>query len=152
MSPRKERPDGGPARENGLARTHRRYGWSALFAWMTVGLVLELFHGIKLSDYLLDPLRREFWTLAHFHGALLSVLNLAYVRWAEAPELRASQRVLASRALIAGSVLMPLGFFLGGLFHYEGDPGIGIFLAPVGALFLLVAVGLQTRIAWGRQE
>jgi hypothetical protein len=138
------------AREEGLAGLHRRFGWTALLVWMCGGLLLELFHGFKLGGYLLDPLRREFWTLAHFHGALLSVVNLAYVRWAEAPGLSAGRRVLASRALIAGSVLLPLGFLLGGLSHYEGDPGIGIFLAPLGGLVLLYAVAIQTLSAWGR--
>src|SRR5213594_1358642 len=98
-----------PVREEGLARRHRRFGWTALLVWMCGGLALELFHGLKLGGYLLDPLRRELWTLAHFHGALLSVVNLAYVRWAETPGLSRGQRSRASRALIAGSVLMPVG-------------------------------------------
>jgi hypothetical protein len=149
--PRREAADA-PGREEGLARLHRRFGWTALLAWMCGGLVLELFHGLKLGDYLLDPLRRELWTLAHFHGALLSVVNLAYVRWAEAPGLAVAQRVWASRALILGSVLLPLGFLLGGMFHYEGDPGLGIMLSPVGGLLLLYPVALQARGAWSRRE
>jgi hypothetical protein len=135
-----------------LAMRHRRFGWTALLVWMCGGLLLELFHGFKLGGYLLDPLRREFWTLAHFHGSLLSVVNLAYVRWAEAPGLSAATRGRASAALIAGSVLMPLGFLLGGAWHYEGDPGLGIFLAPLGALALLYPVALQTRAAWERND
>src|SRR5262245_27402628 len=140
------------SREEGPALLHRRFGWTALFVWMCGGLVLELFHGVNLASYLLDPLRRELLTLAHFHGALLSVVNLAYVRWAEAPGLSPAQRTTASRALVAGSVLLPLGFLLGGLFHYEGDPGLGIFLAPIGGLLLLYPVALQTRRAWSRGE
>ena len=131
-----------------LARRHRRFGWTALLTWLCAGLLLEMFHGFKLGGYLLDPLRREMWTLAHFHGALLSVVNLAYVRWADEPELSAAARERASRALIAGSILLPVGFALGGMFHYEGDPGIGIFLAPVGAAALVVTAAIQTRVAW----
>jgi len=134
------------------ADLHRRFGWTALLFWMCGGLALELFHGLKLGGYLLDPLRRELWTLAHFHGALLSVVNLAYVRWAEAPGLSAPARRGASRALIAGSVLLPLGFLLGGAWHYEGDPGIGILLAPIGGLALIYAVGIQTKSAWRHGE
>jgi hypothetical protein len=149
-SGRRDRPD--PGRDEGLALVHRRFGWTALLVWMTGGLILELFHGLKLGGYLLDPLRRELLTLAHFHGALLSVVNLAYVRWAEAPGLDSAQRRRASRALIAGSVLLPLGFLLGGIWHYEGDPGLGIFLAPLGGLLLLDAVLVQTRSAWARER
>jgi hypothetical protein len=152
MSARKGPPVEEAGREEGLACRHRRFGWTALLVWMSGGLLLELFHGFKLGSYLLDPLRRELWTLAHFHGALLSVVNLVYLRWAEAPGLSASARERASRALIAGSVLMPVGFLLGGLFHYEGDPGLGIFLAPLGALALLYPVALQTLGAWKRRD
>ena len=37
---------------------------------------------------------------------------------------------------------MPGGFFLGGVFMYSsgGDPGLGIFLVPVGAIALFIAV------------
>ena len=142
----------GASRDERLAQLHRRFGWTALLVWMSGGLALELFHGLKLGGYLLDPLRRELLTLAHFHGALLAVVNLAYVRWAEAPGLDPKQRRRASRALITGSVLLPLGFLLGGIRHYEGDPGLGIFLAPLGALLLLYAVVIQTRSAWARER
>lgn len=138
-------------REEGLARRHRRFGWTALLVWMCGGLLLEIFHGFKLGGYLLDPLRRELWTLAHFHGALLAVVNLAYVRWAEEPGLSAAARAWASRALILGSVLLPVGFLLGGMFHYEGDPGFGIFLAPVGAVALIFTAAVQTGAAWARR-
>jgi len=37
-------------------------------------------------------------------------------------------------------VLMPLGFFLGGVLNSEGDPSLGILLVPVGALLLVVAL------------
>jgi hypothetical protein len=43
---------------------------------------------------------------------------------------------------------MPFGFLLGGLQHYEGDPGLGILLAPLGALGLLYAVAVQALAAW----
>ncbi len=134
--------------EAGLARVHRRFGWTSLFVWMTGGLLLESLQGWKSAAYLLDPLRRELWLLAHFHGALLAVVNLVYVRWAESPGLAGGARTLASRALLAGSVLLPLGFLLGGLQHFEGDPGWGIFLAPVGGAALLVTTFLQVRAAW----
>lgn len=142
--------DGEARLERDLGRRHRRFGWTSLLAWMLFGLALETFHGFKLAAFLLDPIRREMWTMAHFHGALLAVVNLAYVRWAEAPELSGASRANASRLLIAGSLLLPLGFFLGGLQHWEGDPGLGIFLAPVGGVALVLAVALQTRGAWSK--
>lgn len=131
-----------------LIHHHRIFGWTSLFIWLIFGTTLEMLHGFKVGGYLLDEIRREFWTLAHFHGVAFGIISLIYVRWAEADELTETQRKLASRLLIAGSILMPFGFFLGGLVHYEGDPGIGVFLAPIGALFILIVAGLQTKAAW----
>lgn len=144
---REERPAARGAEET-LARRHRRFGWVALLSWMTAGLVLETLHGYKIGAYLQDPVRRELLTLAHFHGALLAVVNLVYVRWAESPALTGGARRLASRALLTGSLLMPLGFLIGGAFPFEGDPGLGIALSPLGALALLTAAALQVRAAF----
>jgi len=44
--------------------------------------------------------------------------------------------------LRGATCLMPAGFFLGGLFIYSGDPGLGILLVPAGGLLLVVAVFL----------
>ncbi|MGK0200363.1 MAG: hypothetical protein ACI91J_003653, partial [Yoonia sp.] len=45
----------------------------------------------------------------------------------------------------AATVLVPGGFFMGGVYLYGGDPGMGIFLVPVGALALFVGVWLTAR-------
>jgi hypothetical protein len=47
---------------------------------------------------------------------------------------------LASSSLVAASVLLPGGFFLGGVAFYGGDPGIGTLLVPVGAVLFLFAL------------
>ena len=46
---------------------------------------------------------------------------------------------IASISLDLASLLLPLGFFLGGLWHYAGDPGLGVLLVPVGGALLVVA-------------
>ena len=131
-----------------LRQLHRLFGWSSLLLWLIFGTCLEIFHGFKISDYLLDELRREFWSLAHFHGVAFGIINLIYVKWADAEELSSCERKLASQLLIWGGLLMPVGFLLGGAWHFEGDPGVGIFLAPIGAIMVLGLAGLQTRAAW----
>ncbi len=131
-----------------LTQRHRIFGWTSLLIWLLFGTTLEMLHGFKVGGFLLDEIRREFWSLAHFHGVAFGIVSLIYVRWAEADELTESQRKLASKLLIAGSVLMPVGFFLGGLVHFEGDPGIGVFLSPIGAILILLVAALQTKAAW----
>ena len=83
------------------------------------------------------------WTLAHAHGTLLGLLNLGFaatVRLRPGSDRR--RQALASSCLLAASAALPLGFFLGGLVVYGGDPGIAVVLVPVGALLLLAAIGL----------
>ena len=71
-----------------LNRRHRRFGWTWLLIWLLFGLVLEMLNGFKASSYLIEPVRREFWQLAHFHGVTLALVNLIYVRWADKEPLR----------------------------------------------------------------
>ncbi len=133
-----------------LPRRHRRFGWTTLFIWLSFGFTIEALLGFKASGLLLDSIRREFWKLAHFHGALLALINLVYVRWADDPRLAPAFRRWASSALLGGSLLLPLGFFLGGAVHYEGDPGLGIFLVPAGGLLILYGVGVHAAASWRR--
>lgn len=44
---------------------------------------------------------------------------------------------MTSLGMRAAVLLLPWGFLLGGLWHFKDDPGIGIFLVPVGTLLLL---------------
>jgi hypothetical protein len=46
---------------------------------------------------------------------------------------------------MAASILLPGGFFAGGLVYYGGDPGPGILLVPVGAVLLLAAIFMLAR-------
>jgi len=43
-------------------------------------------------------------------------------------------------SLRIGTILMPVGFLLGGIWHYESDPGTLIFFAPVGGLMIILGV------------
>ena len=42
--------------------------------------------------------------------------------------------------MFVGTILIPVGFFLGGVVTTEIDPWVGVFLVPIGGLFF--AVGL----------
>lgn len=116
-----------------------RTGWLLLAIALPFGLTLEALHGFKVEAYMASEMRREMWRLAHAHGTLLGILCLvsgalgeAYVAEAIRPRVMAMMRW--------GAVLMPLGFFLGGVLNSEGDPSLGILLAPAGALLLIAAL------------
>ena len=115
-------------------------GWFLLAVSLPLGLTLEALHGLKVPVYLGSELRRELWTLAHAHGNLLGILCLVYAALAEHWIDDAAARRSIARWLVAGAVLMPLGFLLGGVLRSEGDPAFAILLVPVGGVALLVAL------------
>ena len=61
----------------------------------------------------------------------------------------ASSPRIASACLIGAGILLPGGFFLGGIAFYSGDPGLGVLLVPVGGGLLLVAILWIARTASG---
>ena len=135
-----------------LALVHLRFGWCALLSFVLLGMVLEGMHAFKVGSYLDvgQETRRLMWRLAHAHGTLLGLVNLALAF--SLPKLRwsARQREVASTGMRACTVLLPLGFFLGGVHFHESDPGVGVLLVPVGGLMLLVSVALIARASLTR--
>ena len=133
-------------------RRHLLMGWWGLALFVLLGLLLETMHGLKVNYYLdvRNETRRLMWTLAHAHGTLLSIVHIAWgVTLAAAiAKTAAPPGPLAFWGLTAGWVLVPLGFFLGGLWIYDGDPGIGVLLVPAGALLLLAGITAAGRYLW----
>ena len=128
-------------------RLHLRVGWWSLFVFAALGLALETFQGFKIPLYvdISNDTRRLMWTLAHAHGVGLALVHLLFALSLPALPADPSRDRLVSRCLIAASVLLPGGFFAGGLVYFGGDPGLGILLVPVGAVLLLVAVFVVAR-------
>ena len=122
-----------------------RAGLWALAIFACLGLLLEVFHALKVGFYLdvTSETRRLLWRLAHAHGVLLGLLNVCYALAARAfPRL---QDRLTERALLAAVLLMPLGFLLGGVFAQHGDPGASVALAAAGGVALVTGL---CRAAW----
>ena len=72
-----------------------------------------------------------------------TAINLSLPLSNEMPHLSSMAQRKARRmsgCLIGASILMPGGFFLGGWVTYGGDPGLGIFLLPIGAFLLFMGV------------
>ncbi len=120
---------------------HLRFGWWALAVYVSLGIGLESMHGFKIGWYLDvgNEVRRLMFTLGHFHGTMLALVNIAAgltIRSVDQIKLRPS----TSWALIWAAILLPGGFLLGGVWTYDGDPGTGIWLVPIGALCMLYGV------------
>ncbi len=131
-------------------RRHLSFGWWLLLAFLTLGVSLEAMHGFKVGWYLdvANQTRRLMWTLAHAHGTVLALVHLAFAATVYMlPTWDKRLRDHASACLMASTVLLPLGFFLGGIFIQNGDPGLGILLVPLASLLLFIAVLLSARAA-----
>ena len=103
-------------------------------------------HGFKIGWYLdvANDTRRLMWRLAHAHGGLLAIINIAFALTAKitCPQGHAFWATKASCLLIAAGILLPLGFFIDGISVYGGDPSLGILLVPVGAVCFIAGVAI----------
>lgn len=124
------------------ADRHIRFGWWSLFVFVCVGITLETLHGFKSGWYLDvgNEVRRLMFTLGHAHGTALALINIA-AGLTSRSLTKIAIRPSVSFSLIWATVLIPGGFFLGGFATFGGDPGLGVWLVPVGAILLLYAVG-----------
>ena len=128
-----------------------RFGWWALLVFLSLGVVLEILHGFKIGWYVDvgNDMRRLMFTLAHAHGTALALVNVAAGLTARNVK-RVNARTSVSMSLIWAGILFPVGFFLGGVVTYGGDPGLGIWLIPIAAVLLFygvlrIALDLSTR-------
>src|SRR5438270_6521099 len=100
-----------------------RFGWWSLLVFLSLGGLLEIFHGFKIGWYVDvgNDVRRLMFTLAHAHGTALALVNIAAGLTARIVE-RFTLRSSVSFALIWAAILLPAGFFLGRIVTYDGDP------------------------------
>lgn len=144
----------GDASRRITADRHFRFGWWGLFAFASLGLLLESMQGLRVGWYLdvANEARRLMFTLAHAHGTLLSLINLAFALTLETRfGDRLAEPKLPSAILLAASIILPAGFFTGGIVIYDGDPGLGVMLVPVGALLLIAACLMIARSSGNRE-
>jgi len=126
-------------------RLHLQWGWWSLLFFLVLGNSLEAFHGFKLGWYLDvgNETRRLMWTLAHSHGTLFALLNIAFALTLRSfPAILVGRHRVPSRSLLGASLLLPGGFLLGGIAIHSADPGPAILLVPLGGALLFLAVFL----------
>jgi len=129
---------------------HERLGWGLVCFFGALGLLLETMHGLKWGPYLdaAHAPRRLLWTLAHAHGVLLGLVNLAFA------SLLRNHSTWSNGAARAASVCMrvagwltPWGFLLGGAWLWGSDPNPLVLLSPVGGVALVTGAFLAWRRA-----
>ena len=132
-----------------ITERHLTWGWVGLLVFASLGVTLELLHGFKVNMYLnvQNETRRLMWTLSHAHGTFLSLVHIVFAAtvFIRQPEHVARMNRASTLFVIAG-LLIPAGFFAGGIWVYGGDPNLWILLLPAGALCLLTAIAQTIRL------
>jgi hypothetical protein len=120
-----------------MSKDHDRLGFLVLALFAALGLVLEVLHGLRVTSYLSDShaTRRLLFTLAHAHGVLLGLVNVAYAAVMRAYAL---SDVRASMLLKVATALVPGGFLLGGAVLMREDPNPLVLLSGVGGICLVL--------------
>ena len=129
-------------------KRHLTFGWWSLLLFLVLGAALETLHGFKIGAYLDvgNEARRLMWTLAHAHGTLIALVHIGFAITVRAVPFENVDRLrLTSNSLLFSSVLLPGGFFAGGIALQDGDPGVLSLAVPLGALLLFQGVLLT---AW----
>jgi len=132
----------------GRMQRHLRMGWCLLSVFLVLGMTLEALHAFKLGWYLdlTNETRRLLLRLAHAHGVLLGLLNVAFaLSLPHRTPLGDRAETWISRCVLFGSALLPAGFLLGGIVVRGGDPNPAVLLAPLGAALLFAGV---VGVAW----
>lgn len=136
-----------------LAARHFSFGWWSLFLFASLGLLLESFNGLRVDWYMnvANETRRTMFTLAHTHGTLLALVNLAFAFTLDSSfASKIAKPKTPSSCLLGAGVLLPAGFFTGGLVIYDGDPGIGIMMVPAGAALLIIGALLVAKTKFSK--
>jgi hypothetical protein len=122
------------------AKLHLRLALVLVALVLSSGLVLESLVGLRTRAWMDDALLRELVRLAHAHGGLLGLVNVALafaMGWLKTPELWARRVRVAA---LLGAVLVVAGFFGGGVWHGVSDPGPMVLFVPAGALLVIASV------------
>ncbi len=136
-----------PSDPSAMMRRHLRIGYWALALFVTLGLALEALHAFKVGAYLdvESETRRLMWRLAHAHGTLLALIHVAYALTVRAAP--SCSKPIASGGLTAALILIPGGFFAGGVSVHGGDPSPAVLLVPAGFVALVISLVAVARAA-----
>lgn len=84
--------------------------------------------------YLDNPVRQNLWRAGHAHAGVLILLTLIGLMLVDQTNLSSALRAFVRYALVAGPILMPLGFFLSVASPQAQRPNRLISLVPLGGL------------------
>jgi len=90
------------------------------------------------AGYLDNPVCQNLWRAGHAHAGVLVILTLVGLLLVDQADLSNGLRWLVRYALVAGPILIPLGFFLSVPSPRAHYPNHLIYLVPLGGVSLSV--------------
>ncbi|MFR9774510.1 hypothetical protein ACL02O_00425 [Micromonospora sp. MS34] len=106
------------------------------------GLTLLVHLARRRPGYLDNPVRRGLWTAGHAHAGVLVLLVLVALPYVDQTAASDGMRTLIRTLLVAGPILMPLGFFLSVPGPADTRPNRLIWLTVAGGVSLGVGAVL----------
>jgi len=114
-----------------------------ILSWVSLPTVM--FGGYSALTYLrgkLTPLQQTFFRAGHAHAGVLLILSLAYYVYLGRTSLAPGVQYAACALLALGIILQSGGFFWHAFLDGEGKRRTGIVLTSLGALLLVVPIGV----------
>lgn len=111
-----------------------------VFPTVVLGGVSLLTMLIDDPAYQANPLRQDLWRAGHAHAGVLLVLSLVLLRYVDEARLGSGWRYVARAGVPFAAILIPAAFFLSVLSPDATEPNALIWLAPVGAVLVVVAL------------
>ncbi len=130
-----------------MSHKSRRLAGILLIIFPTV-----IYGGISILNFLINdpayiqnPLRQDLFRAGHAHAGVLLVLSLVTLRYVDEASLSDAWKGLVRHCIPAAAIFLPLAFFFSVLTPDAKEPNSFIYLAYLGAAFLvtgLLALGL----------
>ena len=127
-----------------MSPASRRLAGVLLMIYPTVvfgGVSLLSFIINRDAGYVANPLRQDLWRAGHAHAAVLLLLSLVVLRYVDEAHLGPGWRHVARGGVPIAAILLPLAFFLSVLPANATAPNGLIYLAFLGAIALVLALG-----------
>jgi len=87
-----------------------------------------------------NPLRQNLWRAGHAHAGVLLVLALVALRYVDEANLSEGMKRIVREFIPLAAILLPAAFFLSMLSPEANEPNGFIYLAYVGAIFLVIGL------------
>ena len=95
---------------------------------------------INDPQYMQNPLRQNLWRAGHAHAGVLLVLALVALRYVDEANLSEGMKRIVREFIPLAAILLPAAFFLSMLSPEANEPNGFIYLAYVGAIFLVIGL------------